>query len=309
MRSQAQVLIEVLADVEQETREIADVGRGLREDQERRTVRLVDACKQRLEDDVVRLVGQRRGWHQNVTDFGPQVSEEWDKEQEALTDELDEVLTARLTNLSHALHEAAVAAEREWTTAVRPDHKIEGLRDFRGLWKRRAAGAVVGGGGAFASMAIGAYVGSLAGPAGTVVMGLGSTLVTPLRKKVQSLFTSKAKILEANRELLRTEIGKILSELENQTLAEVAGTVARVREELARAFARRAKTEVDARWPWPIYWLSSSGLSSPRSLLSTTTRSAAFCARKADPDWPRPLRRRLGFPGSASRSKCPPKPW
>ena len=135
VRSQAQALSEALADVEQQTREIVHVGRGMREDQERRTARLVDACQQRMEDDVVRIVGQRQGWHQTITDFGPQVSEEWDKEQGALVAELDEALNERLAALSRAIDEATVAAEREWTTAARPHLKVDGLRDFRGLWK------------------------------------------------------------------------------------------------------------------------------------------------------------------------------
>lgn len=250
VRSQAQALSEALAAVEQETREMVNVGRGMRVDQERRTARLVDACMQRMEDDVVRLVRRRQEWHQNVTDFGPQVVEQWDTEQAALVAELDEALKARLTDLARAIEEAAAAAEREWTTAVRPHLKVTGMRDFRGLWKGKAAGVAVGAGGALASMALGAYVGSLAGPAGTVVgavvMGLGSLLVTPLRKKVQSLFTSKAKILETNRDLLRTEISKILNELEDQALAEVSATIAGVREALTTSHVRRAKAEAAA---------------------------------------------------------------
>jgi hypothetical protein len=250
VRSQAQALSGALAAVERETREIVDVGRRMREDQERRTVRLVDACMQRMGDDVVRLVGRRQEWPQNVTDFGPQVVEQWDTEQAALVAELDEALEARLSDLARAIEEAAVAAEREWTTAVRPHRKVTGMRDFRGLWKREAAGVAVGAGGALASMALGAYVGSLAGPAGTVVgavvMGLGSLLVTPVRKKVQSLFTSRAEILEANRDLLRTEISKVLNELEAQVLAEVSGTIAGVRETLTTSHVRRAKAEAAA---------------------------------------------------------------
>ncbi|MFE1256950.1 GTPase [Streptomyces fungicidicus] len=250
VRSQAQALSGALAAVERETREIVDVGRRLREDQERRTVRLVDACMQRMEDDVVRLVGRRQGWPQSVTDFGPQVVEQWHTEQASLVAELDEALEARLSNLVRAIEEAAVAVEREWTTAVRPHLKVTGMRDFRGLWKREAAGVAVGAGGALASMALGAYVGSLAGPAGTVagavVMGLGSLLVTPVRKKVQSLFTSRAEIMEANRNLLRTEISKVLNELEAQVLAEVSGTIAGVLETLTTSHVRRAKAEAAA---------------------------------------------------------------
>lgn len=250
VRSQAQVLSEALAAVERETREIVDVGRGMREDQERRTARLVDACVQRMEDDVVRLVRRRQEWHQNVTDFGPQVVKQWDTEQAALVAELDEALKARLSDLARAIEEAAVAAEREWTTAFHPHLKVTGMRDFGGLWKRKAVGVAVGAGGALASMALGAYVGSLAGPAGTVVgafvMGLGSILVTPLRKKAQSLFTSEAKVLEANRDLLRTEISKVLKELEAQVLAEVSGTIAGVRETLTTFHMRRAKAEAAA---------------------------------------------------------------
>jgi hypothetical protein len=77
-------------------------------------------------------------------------------------------------------------------------------------------------------------------------MGLGSLLVTPVRKKVQSLFTSRAEILEANRDLLRTEISKVLNELEAQVLAEVSGTIAGVLETLTTSHARRAKAEAAA---------------------------------------------------------------
>ncbi|MBA2465906.1 MAG: hypothetical protein H0V42_13200 [Nocardioidaceae bacterium] len=241
--SQAQALSESLATLEQQTREIVHVGRGMRDDQERRTARLVDGCTQRMDDDVIRLVGQRQGWHQTITDFGPQVSEEWDKEQGALVAELDEALHARLTALSRAVDEATAAADREWTTSARPNLKVDGLRDFRGLWKRKAAGIVVGGGGALAAAAVGFAVG---GPVGAAVGGVGSLLITPLRKKVQSLFTSKSKILEANRELLRTKIGDVLGELETQMLSTVTDTIERVGEELAMAFARRAESEAAA---------------------------------------------------------------
>ena len=243
VRSQAQALSEAVADVEQAIREIVHVGRGMREDQERRTARLVDASQQRMEDHVVRIVGQRQGWHQTITDFGPQVSEEWDKEQGALVAELDQALNEQLVVLSRAIDEAAVAAEREWTAAARSHLKLDGLRDFRGLWKRKAAGIVVGGGGALAAAAIGFAIG---GPIGGVVGGVGSLLITPIRKKVQSLFTSKAKVLEANRELLRTKIGEVLGELERQMLATVTDTITRVREELATTFTRRAAAEVAA---------------------------------------------------------------
>jgi gas vesicle protein len=243
VRSQAEALSQAVATVEQQTREFVHIARGMREDQERRTARLVDACRQRMEDDVIRLIGRRQGWHQNVTDFGPQVSEEWDKEQGALVADLDEALNARLTALSRAVGEATAAAEREWTTAARPNLKVGGLRDFRGLWKRKAAGIVVGGGGALAAAAVGFAVG---GPIGAAIGGAGSLLVTPLRKKAQALFTSKAKILEANRELLRTKIGEVLRELESQMLSTGTDTIARVAEEVARSFARRAESEAAA---------------------------------------------------------------
>ncbi|MET7983154.1 GTPase [Streptomyces sp. NPDC005281] len=250
VRSQAQALSGALAAVERETREIVDVGRKMREDQKRRAIRVVDACMQRMEDDVVRLVGRRQGWPQNVTDFGPQVVEQWDTEQAALVAQLDEALEARLSNLARAIEEAAVAVEHEWTTAVRPHLKVTEMRDFRGLWKREAAGVAVGAGGALASMALGAYVRSLASPTGravgAVVMGLGPLLVTPVRKKIQSLFTSRAEILEANRDLLRTEISKVLNELEAQVLAEVSGTIAGVLETLTTSHVRRAKAEAAA---------------------------------------------------------------
>lgn len=243
VRSQAQALSEAVADVEQAIREIVHVGRGMREDQERRTARLVDASQQRMEDHVVRIVGQRQGWHQTITDFGPQVSEEWDKEQGALVAELDQALNEQLVTLSRALDEEAVAAEREWTAAARSHLKLDGLRDFRGLWKRKAAGIAIGGGGALAAAAIGFAIG---GPIGGVVGGVGSLLITPIRKKVQTLFTSKAKVLEANRELLRTKIGEVLGELERQMLATVTDTITRVRKDLASAFTRRAAAEVAA---------------------------------------------------------------
>lgn len=255
VRAQAQTLSEWLGDAEAQTREIVHVGKGMREDQERRTARLVAASQQRLEDDVVRIVGGRQAWHQTVTDFGPQVSDAWDKEQESVIADLDEALRERLTHLSRAVDEANVAAQREWTAAVRPDLKIEGLRDFRGLWKRRAVGAAVGGGGALAAAALGAKVGAMAGGTfggpvgagiGLVVGGLGAALSSSLRKKVQSFFKGKARILEENRELLRTEISKVLAELQGLALAEVNQAIARIRDDLAGAFTRRAEAEIAA---------------------------------------------------------------
>lgn len=240
VRSQAQRLGEAVAEVEQGIREIVYLRRGLREDQDRRTARLVDACRQRLEDDVVRIVGQRRGWHQSVTDFGPQVAEQWEVEHGALITEMDEALDRQLAALSRAIDEATIATESEWTNAVRRRLTVEGLHDFRGLWKRRAAGLVVGVGGALTFAVIGFSVG---GPVGAVVGGVGSLVITPIRKRVQSLFTSKAKLLAENRELLRTKIGEILGELERQTLVTVISATSRVQEGLADSFVRRAEVE------------------------------------------------------------------
>lgn len=255
VRAQAQTLSEALGNAEAQIRAIVHVGKGMREDQERRTARVVDACQQTLEDDVVRIVGQREGWHQTVTDFGPQVIDEWGNEQESVIADLDEALRERLTHLSRAIDEVSIAAQREWTTAIRPDLKIEGLGDFRGLWKRRAVGAVIGGGGALAAAALGAKVGAMAGGAfggpvgagiGLVVGGLGAALSSSLRKKVQSFFKGKATILEQNRELLRTESSKVLAELQGQALTEVSRAIARIRDDLNSAFARREEAEVAA---------------------------------------------------------------
>ena len=147
VRSQAERLSNALAAVEQGTRDSIEIRRGMREDQERRTAHLVDACHQKLEDDVIRIVGSRQGWYQTVADFGPQVSDEWDKEQAELVAEIDKALRSRITDLDRTIKEATIAAEREWTTAMRPNLKVDGLRDFRGLWKRRAAGVAIGAGG------------------------------------------------------------------------------------------------------------------------------------------------------------------
>lgn len=292
MRSQALVLKEALAAVEQETREIVDIGHGMREDQKQRALRLVDACKQKMEDDVIRLVGRRQGWHRNVTDFGPRVAEEWHKEQSLLLVELDDALKARLAELSRAVDNATVAAGREWSAVARPYFRIEGLRDFRGLWMRRAAGALIGGGGALAVAAAGAKIGGvvgagLGGPAGAFVGSVvgagigsvGSLFVTPLRKKVQSLFTSKAKILEVNRELLLTEIGNVLIELEDQGLARVIETIARVRAALDVANEKR-KNAADAALA--VADLLACQQRSVGAAISALDRDTVFCLLHSD---------------------------
>lgn len=242
-RSQAEALREAVADVEQAIREIVDSDKRIREDQERRISHLIDASQQRMEDQVVCIIGQRQGWHQTITDFGPPVSEQWDKEQDFLVDELDRTLNEQRVALFRAIDKAAVDAEREWTASARSHLKLEGLRDFRGLWKRKAAGIVVGGGGALAAAAIGFTIG---GPIASAVGVVGSLLITPIRKKVQTPFTSKAKVLEANRELLRTKIGEVLGELERQMMAIVTDTITRVRKDLAADFTRRAAAEIAA---------------------------------------------------------------
>lgn len=252
VRVQAQSLSEVLADSEQQVRGLVGIGRGLRKDQQLRAARLVDACQQRMEDDTVRIVGQRHGWHQTITDFGPQVSEKWEAEQESLIAEIDQALTSHLNELSRAITEANSAALQEWSTAMPAASKIEGLRDFRGLWKRRAAGAVVGVGGALAAALLGAKAGALAGgtfggPIGAgvrlIVGGVGTALVSSLRKKVQSLFKGKGRILEENRELLRVEIGNVLEEVECQARKQTATIIGRIRADLSSTAEQRAEAE------------------------------------------------------------------
>lgn len=253
VRVQAQVLSEVLADSEQQIRELLRVGRGLRKDQGVRAGRLVDACQQRMEDDAIRIVGQRHGWHQTITDFGPDVSEKWEEEQNSLITELGQTLTSHLDELSRAIAEANSAAQQEWSTASPTSPKIEGLRDFRGLWKRRAAGAVVGAGGALAAALLGAKVGALAGGAfggpigagvGVIVGGLGTFLVTSLRQKVQSLFKGKGRILEENRELLRVEIGNVLEEVARQTRTQTETVIGQVRADLSATAEQRVAAEM-----------------------------------------------------------------
>ena len=288
VRAQAQALSEAFGHVAEQTREIVYVGSRMREDQERRTARLVDACKQRMEGDVSRLVGQRQGWHQTITDFGPQVPEMWENEQEAVIADLDEALQERLTHLSRAIDEANVAAQREWTTAVRPDLKIEGLRDFRGLWKRRAVGVFVGGGGALAAAVIGAKVGAMAGGSfggpvgagiGLVVGGLGAALSGSLRKKSQSLFKGEARILEENRELLRTEIGKVLGQVQDRALTEVNEAIARISDDLAGAFAPRAESE---RAALALADVLAAQLQAIASAICTLDRETVGCLLNAD---------------------------
>lgn len=252
VRVQAQSLSEVLADSEQQIRGLVRVGQGLRKDQQLRAARLVDACQQRMEDDTVRIVGQRHGWHQTITDFGPQVSEKWEAEQESLIAEIDQALTSHLNEFSRAITEANSAAQQEWSTAMPAAPRIEGLRDFRGLWKRRAAGAVVGAGGALAAALLGAKVGAFAGGAfggpigagvGLIVGGIGTSLVSSLRKKVQSLFKGKSRILEENRELLRVEIGNVLEEVERQARSQTETIIGRIRADLSSTAEQRAEAE------------------------------------------------------------------
>ncbi|MBT9254880.1 50S ribosome-binding GTPase [Phycicoccus sp. KQZ13P-1] len=243
VRAQAHTLTEGLADVETQLRVSIHLGRGMREDQERRSARLVAACRQRMEDDVVRLVGEKRAWHQKVTDFGPQVSEKWEQEQASLISSLNVALEERLTELSRAISDANLAAQREWSTAARTNLKVNGLSDFRELWKRRAAGILIGGGGALAAAAVGFAIG---GPVGGAVGAVASLVITPLRKKVQSMFKSKAKLLEENRELLRTKVGEVLDAFEAQMLTEVVTTVERISGEIAEAFRPREQAETAA---------------------------------------------------------------
>lgn len=255
VRVQAHVLSEVLADSEQQIRDLVHVGRGLRRDQQLRATRLVDGCQQRMEDDTVRIVGQRHGWHQTITDFGPQVSEKWEEEQEALIAELNQALTSHLNELSQAIAEANSEARQEWSSTTRASPEIEGLRDFRGLWKRRAAGAVVGAGGAFAAALLGAKVGALAGGAfggpigagvGLIVGGIGTALVSSLRKKVQSLFKGKGRILEENRELLRVGVGTVLEEMVVRARNQTGTILGLIRTNLSTTAVQRTEAEMAA---------------------------------------------------------------
>ncbi|WP_062312168.1 GTPase domain-containing protein [Demequina rhizosphaerae] len=243
VRAQALQLTEALSTVEASTRASVEVARGMRQDQERRIARLVSSCEQTMADNIVRIVGKRRGWHQSVTDFGPQVVTAWETEQGDMLDEIEQDMKSQLSQLSHTMAGEIADANREWTTAERPGIKVGGLQDFRSVWKRRAAGLAVGGGGALAIAVVGFVYG---GPVGAVVGIIGGLAITPLRKRVQSLFTSKAKILEANRELLRTQIGDVLDQVEAKMLASVRATIAQVRDDIAQCFARNARAEASA---------------------------------------------------------------
>lgn len=279
VRNQAERLDDALATLEQRTRETIDIGRRTRKDQERRVGHLIDACQQRMQDDVIRIVGARQSWPQTVADFGPQVADQWDAEQAALVAEVDQALKERLADLAGAVKGAAIAAEREWTTA-HPELEIEGLRDFRGLWKRKAAGVAVGAGGALAFALPGLLI---AGPVGAIVgavAGLaGQALVPRLRKKIQSLFKSRVTILEANRVLLQTEIGKILTELEARTLADVTRSVAAIRDATASTFALRAESEQASSSAAD---LLANQRGAVRSEISTLDLETARCILRAD---------------------------
>lgn len=213
VRVQGQELVEVLADSERQLREFVRVERGLRKDQQLRARRLVDACRQRMEDDAVRILDSRQGWHHTVTDFGPLVGEKWQEEQDSLIAELDQTMTMHINQLSQDIVDANIAAQAEWLTAaaglVSPE--IDGLRDFRGLWKRRAAGLVVGTAGAIAVAAMSLVVG---GPFGGLAVSLGVPLAKEIRTRVQSLFQGKVSVLESNREWLRVEVGNVLKDLD-----------------------------------------------------------------------------------------------
>ncbi|WP_143448495.1 GTPase domain-containing protein [Kineosporia sp. A_224] len=244
VRAQGLALRAALDGVAVGVREVVSVAGGLRRDQEQRAQRLVEACRQLLEDDIVRLIGQRREWHHGVTDFGAEVGLRWAEEQTSLLADLDSAVKQRVDELLRTLDEASTAAQREWATAVRPQMHVEGLRDFRGLWKRRVAGSVVGTGGALVAAVAGAKIGALAGLSsgplgavvGVVVGGIVGALSRSLRMKAQSLFKSKAAILEENRELLRAGIATILEELQAQVLPEVDGTIRDVRRQLTGGF-------------------------------------------------------------------------
>lgn len=240
VRSQGQELLEVIADAEGVISESVSVSRGLRLDQERRSARLVDACQQRIDDRVVHLVGKRRGWHQTISDFGPDVQKAWDKERKILVAEVEDFLNAQLTNLRKVLDEMAVETEREWTFTVRFGPKVRGIRDFRGLWRGKVFGLVVGVGGALAS---GAIVGALGGPVGFVAGAISSVAIAPARRKGRSLFTSKAKILESNRALLGSKLAEALDEFEGSMRTDVEETMTEIRTDLASAFAGPAETE------------------------------------------------------------------
>lgn len=243
VRAQADTLRDAICDVEAGVRETVRVCIGMRQDQERRTARLIDGCQQELEDEVVRLVGQRRDWHQTVTDFGPDVAQKWDGEQSRLLVDIDDAIKDRLTSLARDIDEASEAATHEWSTAIRPRLQIEGLLDFRGLWKRKAIGIAVGGGGAFAVAVIGGALtgGPLGVAIGLVVTSLGASAISVLRKKAQGLFKSKTRILEENRELLGSEISKALDGLERRAHAEVSSVISGIREEVSNTFEQRAE--------------------------------------------------------------------
>jgi len=248
IRTDAVGLASQLAEVEQRIRTVVAVGRETREEYAPRAARLIEAFQSHSASDVARIVSRRHDWLQTITEFGPGAQTLWAHEQAELTSELDNALETRRFHLARALDEARVATETESTAAVRRHTEITGLRDFRGLWLRRVVGIAVGGGGALAAAAlvigVGAVAGPVAGPLGATVAGtVVSSLVPALRKKVQSLFVSKAQILEQNRVRIRRDVGEFLADLEAQVLAEVRGVASQVNAELKRVRSRGERAE------------------------------------------------------------------
>lgn len=149
-------------------------------------------------------------------------------------------MTSHLDELSRAIADANSAAQQEWSAAAPAAVKIEGLRDFRGSWKRRAAGAVVGAG-ALGAALLGAKVGALAGG----IRWADRRRYRGDRRRARhclgqlsskegaiALQRCKGRILEENRELLRVEIGNVLEELQRQTRIQIDTIIRQVRADL-----------------------------------------------------------------------------
>lgn len=194
------------AHAEHERRQNADIHSRLR--------RVVRNAGEAMSADVETIVGRRRDWHLNLTDFGPSVQTDWGAEVTALQKELDSMLQERGSKLADDIKSTVEAAEGEWATVSPDDFALEDLSGFDAVWGNRALRAGVGIGSALAVMAVGFMIGGPVGAAVAVVGGpVAAFAVTPLKNLVDHIFLGKAEVLRRRREEVAKQVGPILDKV------------------------------------------------------------------------------------------------
>lgn len=237
--------ISLLAHAERDLSKTADLHTRLA-----RTVRLSGEA---MRSDIQAIVGRRRDWHLNITDFGKSLQPEWQKELTSLQEDLKTALGLRLSKLTTDVDTILADTESEWA-AVSPDQfELRDLSGFNAIWGNRLlrAGVGVGGsaaglwGGAILGAKIGGILGLETGPGaivpavvGAIVGGVVGISLRPIKNLSDRIVLGKDGVLRKRSSEVAEQVGPLLDQISLEYDSRVSAQLDEIQNQLVAARVR-----------------------------------------------------------------------